>query len=241
VASGSPGPPVADDKPILPESGVGTHSVTVHRSPWLRRRLLRLILAGVIAWFAAVVTLWSAGSLLADFGATGSPTGGVEASSRGDAAEDVRAGLTRWPRGQRPVLPTVSGRTLDGGRLDLADLHGRVLVINTWGSWCAPCREEAPHLQRAWDATRSQRVQFLGINVRDGQAPARSFVREFGITYPSLVDQDLELVLALSPTISAQAIPTTIVVDRHGHVAARVMGKISYETLHALVLDVLAE
>ncbi len=90
----------------------------------------------------------------------------------------------------RREMPPFEGDTLDGGHFD-TDEHARaVLVINVWGSWCPPCREEAPALQRVWEETRDRGVQFIGLNIRDNDAAAVAFEREFGITYPSITTAD---------------------------------------------------
>jgi thiol-disulfide isomerase/thioredoxin len=155
--------------------------------------------------------------------------------------QDVSTGLTRWRPPDRPVLPELSGRTLDGGRLDVAAWRGHVVVVNTWGSWCAPCREEAPVLARVWKETRGTGVRFVGIDTRDNDAAARAFVRQSRIDYPSLVDEDGRLMLAFGRTIPVSAVPTTVVVDRQGRVAARIIGAVTYATLRGLIDDTLGE
>ena len=159
----------------------------------------------------------------------------------GAAGEDISTGLTRWRPADRPKLPGLRGRTLDGGRLDVSDWRGRVVVINSWGSWCGPCREEAPDLRRAFENTRADGVRFVGIDTRDNDAAARAFVREFGIGYPSLVDDDGRLMLAFGRTVPASAVPTTIVVDARGRIAARVIGAVTYATLTGLIDDTQSE
>lgn len=166
----------------------------------------------------------------------------LAASSNGGVAQqDADAPLTRWRQADRPGLPKLSGRTLDGGRLDVAAWRGQVLVVNTWGSWCGPCRKEAPALARVFNETNGAGVRFVGINVRDNDAAARAFTRELHIGYPSLVDDDAQLMLALARTIPISAVPATVVVDRQGRIAARVIGAVTYATLHGLVADTLAE
>jgi thiol-disulfide isomerase/thioredoxin len=166
--------------------------------------------------------------------ATGPRDGGV-------TGLDASTGLTRWRPPDRPAMPELSGRTLDGGRLDVAAWRGQVVVVNTWGSWCGPCREETPVLARVWSETRRAGVRFVGIDTRDNDAAARAFVREFNIGYPSLVDEDGRLMLAFGPTIPVSAVPTTVVVDRKGRVAARIIGPVTYATLRGLIDDTLGE
>lgn len=142
----------------------------------------------------------------------------------------------------RVEMPRFEGSTLDGGYFDSNDHAGEVLVVNVWGSWCPPCREEAPGLRRVWEETRDRGVQFIGIDVRDNDAAARAFERKYGITYPSIRTADSSAaMLAFSSILPQNAIPSTVVVDREGRVAARVIGRTTYVTLRALVTDVLAE
>lgn len=103
--------------------------------------------------------------------------------------------VTRTPVAERVALPPVTGALLQGGEFDSAEYPDTVLVYNVWGSWCAPCRAEAPALQEVWEQTRDRGVQFVGVNVKDNDASARAFEREFGITYPSITTADSGTVL----------------------------------------------
>lgn len=148
--------------------------------------------------------------------------------------------LTRVPADQRVAAPRVTGELLGGGTFDSAGEAGRVLVYNVWGSWCAPCRKEAPALQQAAAAT-SEVATFVGINTRDlDPAPAEAFVRAFGITYPSVYDPEGRQLLAFGDQLPPSAIPSTLVVDADGRVAARVLGETTAATLTGLVQDVAA-
>ena len=134
------------------------------------------------------------------------------------------------------------GDLVGGGTLDVSTLRGKVVLINIWGSWCAPCRREAPDLQEAWASFKGQRVQFLGLNTRDDVAgAAEAFERRFGITYPSLVDADGSLQLAFRTSLPPRAIPSSIVLDAEGRVAARIVGEGSRSTFIALVQQILEE
>jgi thiol-disulfide isomerase/thioredoxin len=157
------------------------------------------------------------------------------------ARENIATGLTRWEPAQRPTLPRLQGATLDGGQLDVAGWRGHVVVVNAWGSWCGPCREEAPALRRVWAETTSDGVRFVGIDTRDNAAAARAFTREFRIGYSSLVDDSGRVMLAFARTIPVSAVPSTVVVDARGRIAARIIGAVRYPTLRGLVDDTLAE
>jgi thiol-disulfide isomerase/thioredoxin len=125
----------------------------------------------------------------------------------------------------------ISGTTLDGKKLDLADLRGGVVVINLWGSWCVECRVEAPDLVAVATAYAGKPVHFVGINVRESSADnARAYERTFGLTFPSLDDQGGSSLLALRGTVPPTAIPSTLVLDAKGRVAARILGGLPTRT-----------
>ncbi len=149
--------------------------------------------------------------------------------------------ITRLPVDQRKQPGEVSGETLDGESLSLADYEGKTVVVNVWGSWCAPCRAEAPDLVEASKELADDGVVFLGINSRDlDKAAARAFARRYDVPYPSIYDQQGKTLLAFRGTLSPNAIPSTVVVDEQGRVAASVLGETSKSTLVGLVEDVMA-
>lgn len=148
--------------------------------------------------------------------------------------------LTLIPVAERKPAPNISGELLGGGSFDSQQLAGNVIVYNVWGSWCAPCRKEAPALEAAARAT-ADKARFVGINTRDlDQAPALAFNRAFDITYPSVYDPDGRELLKFGAQLPPSAIPTTLVVDAEGRVAARVLGETTEATLRGLVEDVAA-
>lgn len=142
---------------------------------------------------------------------------------------------------QRQPAPAISGTALDGSTIDIADYLGKVVVLNVWASWCAPCRAEAPGLQAASQELADRGVQFVGLNTRDSSASADGFVKSFGVTYPSIVDQDGRLQLRFGDSLPPQAIPSTVVIDSQGRVAARALGKVSEDSLRGIVEDVMSE
>ncbi|MGW6918819.1 TlpA family protein disulfide reductase [Kitasatospora sp. NPDC054939] len=145
--------------------------------------------------------------------------------------------------GHRQDAPDVSGKTLEGTPVKLSDYRGKVVVLNVWGSWCGPCRTEADDLQRIWEKYQGQGVQFLGINTRDSEAAnAVRFEQEKGVTFPSLFDPAGEQLLKFPKgSLNPQSIPTTLVVDRDGKLAARAVGGQTDEALEAMLQPIVAE
>jgi peroxiredoxin len=141
----------------------------------------------------------------------------------------------------RAEAAVVSGATLDGESLSTADFSGDVVVLNVWASWCAPCRQEAEGLQGVFEATSADGVQFVGINTRDQTAAAQAFERSAGITYPSLVDDGGQLLLAFSGALPPSSIPSTLVIDRQGKLAARLLGPTTFTELKRVVTEVASE
>ena len=151
----------------------------------------------------------------------------------------VPRNLTRIPPDQRKELPTVSGPTLGSNQtISSQDYRGKVVVINVWGSWCPPCRKEAPDLQAASVETKDI-AQFVGITSKDyDPAPAEAFVRSFKITYPSIYDPTGKVLLAFAGELPPSAIPSTMIIDREGRLAVRVLSEVSKITLVDMINDV---
>ncbi|MEU2493252.1 TlpA disulfide reductase family protein [Streptomyces sp. NPDC007883] len=152
-------------------------------------------------------------------------------------------GISTAPEGKRISAPQLSGKDLTGKPLDLADYRGKVVVLNLWGSWCAPCRAEAPYLTRLAEETRSKGVEFVGINTRDPQTgPALAFERDYEVPYPSFHDPIGKLILKFPKgSLNPQAIPSTIVIDREGKIAARALTALDDKQLRSMIDPVLAE
>ncbi|MER5988484.1 TlpA disulfide reductase family protein [Streptomyces sp. NPDC001787] len=152
-------------------------------------------------------------------------------------------GISTVPRGERTAAPKLDGTSLDGKPLDLADYKGKIIVLNAWGSWCGPCRVEAKHFVKVAEETADQGVQFVGINVRDPQKDlAVNFEKDYGVTYPSFHDPTGRLILRFPKgTLNLQAIPSTVVIDRDGKVAARTLQALNAEKLHTMIDPLIAE
>ncbi|EFQ82253.1 redoxin family protein [Aeromicrobium marinum DSM 15272] len=149
-------------------------------------------------------------------------------------------GITVVDPEDREPAPTLTGTDLDGDPLSTDDFAGQVIVVNVWGSWCPPCRAEAPVLKELADQYAGD-AQFLGILNRTKNAAATAFNRSVGIDYPSFADEGGRLELRFVDSLPSQAIPTTWVIDTEGRVAARLMDEVTASTLGGIIDDVLAE
>jgi thiol-disulfide isomerase/thioredoxin len=135
-----------------------------------------------------------------------------------------------------------SGETEDGETYDSADSLGEVVVVNFWYAQCPPCRAEARDLESIANETAPDGVGFVGVNVRDEAATAQAFNDQFGVTYPSILDyQDASVQLAFSANIPPNAMPATLILDREGRVAARILGQADPSTLRTLITETAAE
>ncbi|MCI1017366.1 TlpA family protein disulfide reductase [Microbacterium sp. C5A9] len=151
--------------------------------------------------------------------------------------------IVEIPVDKREPVDDFSGITENGEQFDSSELAGKVTVVNFWYAGCAPCRLEAEDLESVWQDLGGDDVAFLGINTRDQADTAKAFSAEFDVTYPSLIDVDTaEAKLAFSSSVPIQATPTTLVLDKQGRVAARIIGPIDGTSiLSTLVKDALAE
>lgn len=127
---------------------------------------------------------------------------------------------------------------LDGKRAALKQWRPKPVVINLWYAACPPCRKEAPDLVKVAGEYHSK-AQFLGVNVRDQAAAAKSFIDNFKLDYPVMLDTDGAMVAALSSILPPQATPSTVVLDSQGRAAARIVGKVEASTLSGVIDDVL--
>lgn len=173
------------------------------------------------------------GDRLADEFRSGSGQGYIS----GDGAYTIVAPEDR----QSPV--SFQGVLDTGEPFDSDDLAGQVYVVNFWYASCPPCRVEAPDLQALSEEFAPQGVPFIGINIRDRAAQSLAFAEEFGITYPSIIDIESGAArLAFAGQVAPNAVPTTLVVDAQGRVAARISGLLTEpSTLRAMITDTLAE
>ena len=186
------------------------------------KRRLVVLAATALAGVALVVVLIS-----------GWATGGNSGVT--DVAGSTSAVL--YSPGHQPLAPDFTATTLTGSRLSLSSYRGQVLVLNFWGSWCAPCRAEAPTLAVTAQQYRSAGVSFLGVDVRDTPTSALAFTRNYGIPYPSLNDESSEVTLDFTSVVPIAGTPTTLVIDRAGRIAGAVFGTATHQEL----ADILAK
>jgi thiol-disulfide isomerase/thioredoxin len=178
---------------------------------------------------------------------------GLSACAQEDAlAKQAKAGdnknyvagdgsVTEFAPADRKAAVSIKGTLFDGSAVESADILGKVTVLNFWFAACAPCRVEAPQLEELHQEFKDQGVQFYGVNLRDEKATAEAFDKTFGLTYPSFNDKDGGVLLAVSGLVPPGAVPTTLVLDKDGRVASRVLGEIEKGTLKALIAAAVAE
>ena len=137
---------------------------------------------------------------------------------------------------------SLAGEDLDGDPLAVQDFRGKPVVLVVWGSWCAPCRDEAPDVVGAAEELGDD-VQFVGINIRDAStAQARAFTRRFDVDFPSFYSPSGEALLAFPGVLGMRTIPAFAVLDADGRVAASIIGKLpSRQTLVDVTKDVVDE
>ena len=169
-------------------------------------------------------------------------------------AEDYRNGtdknyisgdgtITEVALADRGPAVDFEGVTDRGDEISSDDYRGEVLVLNFWYGACPPCRVEAPELEELNQQYEGKGVSFLGVNVRDQAPQSKEFAKRWGISYPSVIDVDKgNMLLAFAGTVGANAVPTTLVIDKQGRVAARFLGLIEApSTLKTLIREAIAE
>ena len=191
----------------------------------MRRTLVAGGLAGLVVLLAAC---------------SASPGGGGGASA--DTGYTSDDGTTRtWPAGSRTGPVELTGTDADGATQDVAAWRGDVVLVNTWYAACPPCRAEAPDLVALANDDADRGLHLLGVNSTDAAGTAAAFARQFDVPYPSIVDTDGSAVATLQGVVPLNAVPTTVLLDREGRVAGRIIGRIDPSTVRSIVDELLAE
>jgi thiol-disulfide isomerase/thioredoxin len=157
-----------------------------------------------------------------------------------DDAPDAAPTMREYPIGDRPAAPPIAGELLDGGRLDLADLRGEVVVVNVWASWCGPCRAETADLEEVHQATQQLGVSFVGISLDTDRDKAIGFMAG-RVTYPSIFDPPFEIGLGFRDPPAPVGPPATLVIDRNGDLAVAIYRQVGRTELEQAVTRVAAE
>ncbi len=146
-------------------------------------------------------------------------------------------GMAAGPRGLAGA-PAVSFdiASLRGGTDSLGNYRGKIVVMNLWATWCPPCKDEMPDLQRFWLAERGRGVVVLGIDQGESASAVRAFTKTYGVTFPVLLDADQQYGRAYA----AVGLPTTVVVDRNGHISAGIDGLLTLAQMRRAIAPALA-
>lgn len=195
----------------------------------LQRPIGRLV--AVVIVLAFTLTACASGDPLADQAAAGDGKNYIA----GDGS------VSEYVPEARGASVELSAELYDGTVVDSGDWQGQVTVLNFWYAACPPCRLEARDLEALYQKHKDDGVMFYGVNVRDPEATAAAFERNFGVTYPSIDDRDGGVLFSMTQYVPPQAVPTTLVLDKQGRVAARILGLVDKSTLDALISDAVAE
>jgi thiol-disulfide isomerase/thioredoxin len=201
----------------------------MRRMRGVMRPLMFVLAVAVVA--AMVLSLSSCSSGVQGYASNGEQAGYVS----GDRS------VTTWDPGKRPGPIQLSGTTFAGDTVDVSAWRGDVVLINTWFAACPPCRAEAPDLAAIATEYADKGLRAVGIDNQDEAGAAQAFERTFALPYSTIQDTDGTAIAALQGTVPLQAVPTTVLLDRQGHVAARILGMADPSTLRALIDDLLKE
>ena len=157
----------------------------------------------------------------------------VVTQGKGNASGNMVA----YPVGQRPAAPEFTATSLTGTPINFASYRGKIVVLNVWGSWCSPCRAEGQTLKYLDEQYGPEGVAFLGDDIQDTPTNAQAFLHGEGITYPSVNDSNGAVVQRLAIAVPISATPTTLVIDKTGHVAGVIDGAVTYPDMTTLLQD----
>ena len=145
--------------------------------------------------------------------------------------------MVAYPAGHRPAAPDFTATSLTGAPINFASYRGKIVVLNVWGSWCAPCQAEGQTLKYLDEEYGPKGIAFLGDDIQDTPVAAQAFLRSKGITYPSVNDATGAVEERLAIAVPISATPTTLVIDKTGHVAGVIEGAVTYPEMTTLLND----
>jgi thiol-disulfide isomerase/thioredoxin len=145
--------------------------------------------------------------------------------------------MVAYSVGKRPAVPEFTATSLTGTPINFASYRGKVVVLNVWGSWCAPCRGEGQTLKYLDEQYGPEGVAFLGDDIQDTPTNALGFLRGEGISYPSVNDSNGAVEQRLALVVPIAATPTTLVIDKTGHIAGQIDGAVTYPEITTLLRD----
>jgi peroxiredoxin len=161
----------------------------------------------------------------------------VTVFTHGNSSSASDDNMVAYPAGHRPAAPDFTGTSLTGAPINFASYRGKIVVLNIWGSWCAPCQSEGQTLKYLDEQYGPQGIAFLGDDLQDTPVQALAFLRSQGITYPSVNDANGAVVQRLAIAVPISATPTTLVIDKTGHVAGVIDGAVTYPDMTTLLRD----
>jgi thiol-disulfide isomerase/thioredoxin len=161
----------------------------------------------------------------------------VTVFTHGNSSSASDGNMVAYPAGQRPAAPEFTASSLTGKPINFSSYRGKIVVLNVWGSWCPPCRGESQTLKYLDQEYGPQGVAFLGDDIQDTPANALDFLKGEGIAYPSVNDANGAVEQRLALAVPINGTPTTLVIDKTGHVAGMIDGPVTWPDMTTLLRD----